>query len=844
MVASRPRVVTLLIDNYDSYTYNLYQMLAQVNGIAPLVLTNDAFGSGPDGWAAAWQALLAHGRTLLADDEAREFNVVISPGPGHPAVPKDFGLCAAAIQGANDLPVLGVCLGHQGLAHVHGGSVVKAPEAMHGRTSQVFYTTSSTSDEEVSKPAAKASPSPLFAHIPDGFEVVRYHSLVVAEQDLPASLRVNARTQDGVIMALQHESKPQFGVQFHPEAVCSTFGYQLLQNFRDLTLREPSSKCLLHHSDHQQGSLLNGNASAVTQDQQVMSTAAEYHVQVQVASVALASLDFARYVFHEFFGCSQRSFWLDSSNFTTSPSPASLQQSNAAPQSSRFSLMGDNSGPLSECVEFSVADNLLRVHSTRENATTERRDLDVLSYLRLKMQQFSAHDLSVLPNAHAADVNKAADLPFAFRGGYVGYFGYELLGSHDADDGVAASTSSTCQRNDAAPDASFLFADRALVFDHALGRVYSLSVATDPVAAHQWHAQVMARLERAVRTFQSQAEGFTASVSSTAEELVDHVVFSPSRSRDQYVRDIVEVQRLINEGETYEVCLTNQLRAQHFIKNPLRFYDVLRKRNPAPYAGFYLSNPRNVFQSGQSAGETTPLAPADANASSMVDSYAICSSSPERFLRVGQDGWMESKPIKGTRRRGQTSAEDAAIAAELATCAKDRAENMMIADLVRNDFGRVAQIGSVYVPTLMNVESYATVHQLVTTVRGRRRDDADLVDILHATFPGGSMTGAPKKRTMQIIRRLEQGPRGVYSGALGFLSLDGSCDLNIIIRTAVITPSSVSLGSGGAIIALSDTDDEYDEMLLKTRALVSAIGFFATSQDEGASVKTSVEEQK
>lgn len=165
---------------------------------------------------------------------------------------------------------------------------------------------------------------------------------------------------------------------------------------------------------------------------------------------------------------------------------------------------------------------------------------------------------------------------------------------------------------------------------------------------------------------------------------------------------------------------------------------------------------------------------------------------------------------------------------------------MMIADLVRNDFGVVARVGSVHVPRLMGVETYATVHQLVTTVRAQRGEDVDVVDVLRATFPGGSMTGAPKKRTMHIIRELERAPRGVYSGGLGFLSLDGSCDLNIIIRTAIATPNSVTLGAGGAIVALSDSDDEYDEMLLKARALVATIGAYATGNDNGSGARVVV----
>lgn len=356
-----------------------------------------------------------------------------------------------------------------------------------------------------------------------------------------------------------------------------------------------------------------------------------------------------------------------------------------------------------------------------------------------------------------------------FRLGWVGWLGYELH---------AQTMGTGIRRPSRYPDAALMFVDRALAFDHAARTVTQLSL--DPLSAPL--VRDSGRSDRA---------GSDGSRAPTAELAYPEV---------EYLAKIAACQRSIAAGDAYQLCLTTEVRVDAH-PDPVDTYLRLRELSPSHHGGFV-----------------------------RIGGVSLLSSSPEQFLTVsapgsGQGGrTVESRPIKGTRRRGTTPEEDAALRAELLSSDKERAENLMIVDLMRNDIGRISEVGSVTVPSLLEVETYAQVHQLVSTVRGVLAAGLDPVDAVAACFPAGSMTGAPKHSAVLTLDELEQRPRGIYSGAFGYFGLDGRIDLAMVIRSIVLDADGATIGTGGGITALSVPEEELEEVRIKAAALLRVLG--------------------
>ena len=632
----------LIVDNFDSFTNNIAQYVFEATGLVPTVVPNTV---------------------SLKDIDIQKFSgVILSPGPGHPNNEGDFGVCRDIINQCQ-LPILGICLGHQGINCQFGGVVSHAPKPVHGYKSKITH-----------------HGNGLFTGIPQDFEVVRYHSLVCTQ--VADCLEVTAYTEDGLVMGIAHREKPIWGVQFHPESIDSDYGVTLIANYIHLI------QC--HRSGRQQG-------------QDLMSQALESAAGVVSLSIQYERLNISSNAADTFcnnFSNKSSAFWLDSE----------LSEG----QLSRFSVMGSAQPNESITFSYDVNERRLSILGPLGESSIYGDYFELMDQLvaQLKPEQFD-------------------DLPFPFQCGLIGYLGYELKALVGTENRHRSST----------PDALFFLPQNMLVFDHAEDTAYLCHLWGKPMTVLTPNIAP----ERQEKTNTKFSPG---PITANALELEDSV--------EQYIEKIDHCLHEIQNGESYEICLTNRARMP-FKDDVFQAYLKMRSASPVPYGAFV----------------KTP-------------EFSILSASPETFLKVDACRTVSSKPIKGTRPRGSTNEQDEKLKKDLASSEKDRAENLMIVDLVRHDLNSVCLPGTVQVPKAFDIETYSSVHQLVSTIEGKLKPSIGPFGVIKACFPGGSMTGAPKLRTMAIIDKLENSARGIYSGSLGWVGMDGVTNLSIVIRAAVV----------------------------------------------------------
>jgi para-aminobenzoate synthetase component 1 len=358
-------------------------------------------------------------------------------------------------------------------------------------------------------------------------------------------------------------------------------------------------------------------------------------------------------------------------------------------------------------------------------------------------------------------------LPFV--GGLIGYLSYDF-GRH------LENLPNQARDDLQLPDARLGLYNWALISDHL--------TSTSQLVFHPSLADT--ERQRLIELFSQPAQSIPGPFKLNGE-------MCPDLSPGDYQQAFVRIQHYIQAGDCYQVNFAQRFRAQ-CQGDPWTAYCALRAACPTPFSGYQ----------------------------SLPEDGAVLSLSPERFVKVS-DGHVETRPIKGTRPRGKDAAEDAANAAELLASAKDRAENLMIVDLLRNDLGRTCRIGSVRVPELFSLESYPNVHHLVSSVTGELADDKDALDLIAGSFPGGSITGAPKIRAMQIIDELEPTRRGLYCGSLLYLDVRGEMDSSIAIRSLLVKDGQVCCWGGGGIVADSDWQAEYQESITKVKVLLETL---------------------
>ncbi len=636
----RKKMRFYMLDNQDSFVYNLVAYLEE------------------EGQEIVVEKI---GRPLTALENGQWDGIILSPGPGKPEDAKEANDVLERFGGK--VPILGVCLGHQVIGYHYGGKVVHGSSPMHGKISTIRH-----------------NGKGLFYNLPAQYQVTRYHSLVIDSEHLPEGFEVDAKTEDGTIMAISQSTKEIYGVQFHPEALLTEYGHELIRNF--ISICEEHKK----------------------KQMPVVRKVKEYRPVFQIYQMLTEE----------------------------EKKDAALLESSLVNELGQFSILGRKSYH-----QMEKKNGKLYVNGVR-------KEIDFGEYVKQYFAEHKQENPTALP----------------LLSGAIGYFSYDY-GKADTEQNI--------------PESILTFYDQFWIEDCKEKELYFVS--NQKLQSAQEGMQEI--LSRQMEISHRQPEKYKT------EMLFDF-------TKKEYEDAIQRLKQYIIDGEVYIANMTQQLEIKSQME-PFALYEILRTENPSPFGGFL-----------------------------NYGGFQIVCASPERFMRV-KDRMIETRPIKGTRKRGADMAEDQQLKEELVHSKKDRSELLMIVDLERNDLNKICEPGSVKVENLFTVESYATVHHLVAEVKGKLKKNADLIDVIEATFPGGSITGAPKQRAMEIIDELEHHKRGIYTGTIGYFSLDGDMDMNIVIRTAIYQNGKYCIGAGGGITCESEEEAEYEETLQKAKAFIEAV---------------------
>jgi para-aminobenzoate synthetase len=716
MTRAQSRV--LLIDSYDSFTFNLTHLVEKVTGAEVITIHNDTVTP---------QELIGCLRAFDA--------VIVGPGPGTVENPADVGVLPTLWSLPDDalLPVFGVCLGFQSLVFSHGGSIHRLPAAIHGQPGAIEHRQES-----------------IFRNIPQDFHSIRYHSLHARLSPDRNDIEGLAWCHDGgerVLMAGRHVTKPFYGVQYHPESVCSECGADVLANFWTDALVWSKNNRRPPGSETPVGDIFSSIASRNIKPLPLLpSSNADFDSKERdVLEFAVVSTE---PVCEEAI-CEQ----VGIDRFV-------LLNSAKAP--GRWTIIGELEQGKTVTITHYADYRPDTVFVGRWGQSVASKEVHVggdgvwrylADHMGPKLDKF-------------ANAKVPTDAPFV--GGLVGYISYE--------EGI--DWRQPPQKNEKTyPDTNLVDIEHVILIDKENNITYALTTSND-----DW-------IQRAKRLV---ASSKTASSVSDIDKPVSITI--PDKSN--YVAKIAQAQEFLKSGDSYELCLTSQARIEYgegTAPNPWQLYKILKKRNPAPYSVFL----------------------------DLVDATLV-GSSPERFMSWRRDGVCEFRPIKGTVKR--TPDMTRSRAEKILQTPKERGENLMIVDLIRHDLGQI--LNGVRAAKLMSVEEYETVYQLVSVIQGDLPSEYRGIDVLAHSLPPGSMTGAPKRRSVDILNGLEEGAlRGIYSGVAGYWSLHDEGDWSVVIRSAFqykSDPNVWRIGAGGAITILSDPTDEFDEMETKLSSALQA----------------------